>query len=107
MLHLPSRSGQPYAAVWHRQVIIQDGEQQRSTIKGQPFYCAITDAGRTSRAFRDGIQGRTITKVIASTNVDCLANIEEDLGTITLQGNKRNIAYATIDQSGIVYIGLE
>ena len=107
MLHIPSRSGQPYSAVWHREVILVDGESRTTTIKGQPFYCAVTDAGRTSRSFRDGIQGRTITKVLASSNVDCLQGIEDEGGTVLFQGNKRNIAYATIDQNGIVYIGLE
>jgi hypothetical protein len=107
MLNIPNRAGQPYKALWYKTVQTYDGEQQNATTLGIWFQCAKTQATRTSRSFRDGIEGKSFSCVIATTDTAKLKDIETIGGKIQFDGSMRLIAYAEMDINNVLFIALE
>jgi hypothetical protein len=107
MLNIPNRAGQPYKALWYKTVQTYDGEQQNATMLGVWFQCAKTQATRTSKAFRDGLEGKTFSCVIATTDKAKVKDIETIGGKIQFDGSVRLIAYAEQDVNGVTYIALQ
>lgn len=111
------RAGQPYDAVWYPPQSVDDGQEQRASRLGSTFWCKETAAGQTTREFRSGIEGKSFSCILATTNVSKLHKViinageepvsVEDGGTVLFDGAKRNVVYAQFDKPhGVYYIAL-
>jgi hypothetical protein len=111
------RAGQPFDAVWYPPLSGDNGQEQRSSKLGSTFWCKETTAGQTSREFRSGVEGKSFSCILASTNVSKLRDVIivegqepvriDDGGSVFYDGSKRNVAYAQFDKArGVYYIAL-
>lgn len=111
------RAGQPFDALWFPPLTVESGQEERASKLFSTFWCKETTAGQTSREFRSGIEGKSFSCVLASTNISKLRDVIivagqepvriEDGGFVLFDGAKRNIAYAQFDKArGVYYIAL-
>ncbi|MDD5292854.1 MAG: hypothetical protein PHW40_00910 [Candidatus Izemoplasmatales bacterium] len=97
-LFFESPAGQPYTASWYPELTVKDGEERRYSSTPTSFWCAELQPGQISKQFRDGIEGKTYSCIIASTNASKLEGIEEG-AQIDYDGGRRRVVYALFDKA--------
>jgi hypothetical protein len=101
-LFFESPAGQPYKASWYPEIVVKDGEEKRYSSTPTEFWCAELQPGQTSKQFRDSIEGRIYTCIIASTNMSKLDGIKEG-AQVDYDGARRRVVYATFDKAKRVW----
>jgi hypothetical protein len=96
-LFFESPAGQPYKAAWYPEIVVKDGEEKRYSTTPTEFWCMELEPARTSKQFRDGIEGKAYTCIIASTNVSKLEGVKEG-AQVDYDGAKRKVQYASFDK---------
>jgi len=98
-----NKAGQPYTAKWYYPIASEKGQEQRMTTIPSVFWCAQITAEKSSRSFRDGLQGATYSAVLQTTNVSKLVGIRELGGKILYDGGLRNIVYSELSVDKRIY----
>lgn len=89
---MESRAGQRFDAVRYPQITSEAGEERRYGSKGITFWCTELTVKRTSRAFRDGLEGKNFTIILGSTNCSKLKGLEnESDAQIDYDGNRYSV----------------
>jgi len=91
------RAGQPETATWYPTITTDGGEERRTDTEGVSFWCQEIQPEKTSRAFRDGIEGKTCSVVIASTNISKIQGIQ-DGAKVDYAGKRRTVVQADYDR---------
>ena len=101
------RAGQNETAKWFPQVTSVQGQEARRSVDPSVFWCVRSTAARTDKTFRDAMEGRNNSVVLASTNLSKLADIENKMGKVLYNGTLREIVAVTRSIDGVVaYIAL-
>ena len=101
------RAGQNETAKWYPQVTSMQGQEARRSVDPSVFWCVRSTAARTDKTFRDAMEGRNNSVVLASTNLSKLADIENKMGKVLYNGTLREIVAVTRSIDGaVVYIAL-
>lgn len=105
------RSGQNETAIFYPVITTLDGEEKRYSALGSSFWCKETQASQTTKEFRDGIEGKAFSCIIASTNVSKIREVSidsqlysiEDGGQVEYDHSLRTISYAQYNKLRKVY----
>jgi len=101
------RAGQNETAKWFPQVTSLQGQEARRSVEPSVFWCVRSTAARTDKTFRETMEGRNNSIVLASTNLSKLVDIENIMGKVLYNGTLREIVGVTRSIDGIVvYIAL-
>ena len=105
---IENKAGQNETAKWYKPILSTNGEERRFANDGIAFWCVKSTQGRTDKAFRDGIQGKKFTCVIATTNLSKINGIDEQGGRVLYNGSLRQVSYAQLNENGsAMFIALE
>lgn len=95
-------SGQPYTATWYPQITTEDGQERRYSSTGVSFWCMETQPNKTTRAFRDALESKNYSAILASTNISKLKGIK-DGAKILYDGAKRTVIQVDYDKGRHIY----
>ena len=94
-----SRAGQPFDAKWYPQIVREKCEERRYATKGVEFWCIEVGVKRTSRTFRDGLEGKNVSLILGSTNVSKLSGLEDESDAeIEYQNNRYKVVACEYDR---------
>jgi len=96
------RAGQSESASWSKPILSADGEQKRTSEVGVLFNCKEMMPGQTSKSFRDAIEAKTYSCIIATTN-PMVKGIESMGGAVVYKKARRQVQYATYDSARKIY----
>jgi len=98
-----NRAGQPETGRWYAQIVSEEGEERRFSTKGIDFWCAEIQASKTTRTFRDGLESKTYSVILGSTNVSKLISIK-DGAQVDYRGNRHKVIASDYDRLSGKYV---
>jgi len=96
------RAGQSESASWSKPILSADGEQKRTSEVGVLFNCKEMQAAQTSKYFRDALEAKTYSCIIATTD-PAISGIESMGGAVLYKKARRQVQYATYDSARKIY----